>query len=104
MKRSELKQLIKEELLKELGFDYPGKNTNAPSQYQNGIIDTLYHDDMNPINEASTTIGPGKNLKLKTTSRGVEITREGINGLPVEYITIFKSELVDFKNFLNGIK
>ena len=41
MKRSELKQLIKEEIVKELGFDYPGKDTNTPSQYQNGIMDTL---------------------------------------------------------------
>jgi hypothetical protein len=41
MKRSELKQIIKEEVLKELGFDYPGKDTNTPSQYQNGIMDTL---------------------------------------------------------------
>jgi hypothetical protein len=41
MKRSELKQIIKEEVLKELGFDYPGKIKNEPSQYQNGIMDTL---------------------------------------------------------------
>lgn len=70
MKRSELKNIIKEEILKELGFDYPGKIKNEPSQYQNGIMDTLkalqqlgvefdinavmdvlYPDDSNPIQE-----------------------------------------------------
>ena len=41
MKRSELKNIIKEEVLKELGFDYPNKPKAGPSPYQNGIMDTL---------------------------------------------------------------
>jgi hypothetical protein len=41
MKKSELKQIIKEEILKELGFDYPNKPKSGPSQYQNGIMDTI---------------------------------------------------------------
>ena len=40
MKLSQLKQIIKEEI-NELGFDYPGKSTNTPSPYQNGIMDAL---------------------------------------------------------------
>jgi hypothetical protein len=40
MKLSQLKQIIKEEI-NELGFDYPGKSTDTPSPYQNGIMDTL---------------------------------------------------------------
>jgi len=69
MKKSELKHLIKEEVQKVLT---EGKTVK---------------------------IGPGKNLKLKTTPRGVEITREGLDGLPVENITIFNEELADFINF-----
>jgi hypothetical protein len=41
MKKSELKQIIKEEIVKELGFDYPNKPKDTPSQYQNGIMDTI---------------------------------------------------------------
>lgn len=43
MKIKDLKRIIREELssIQELGFDYPGKETNSPSQYQNGIMDTL---------------------------------------------------------------
>lgn len=41
MKLNQLKNIIREEVLKELGFPYPGKDTNAPSQYQYGIMDTL---------------------------------------------------------------
>ena len=40
MKLSQLKQIIKEEI-NELGFDYPGKLTDTPSPYQNGIMDAL---------------------------------------------------------------
>jgi hypothetical protein len=69
MKLSQLKQIIKEEI-NELGFDYPGKPTDTPSQYQNGIMDALkamqqlgvnidvqavmdiiYPDDDSPVNE-----------------------------------------------------
>jgi hypothetical protein len=69
MKLSQLKQIIKEEI-NELGFDYPGKPGDTPSQYQNGIMDTLkamqqlgvnidvqavmdiiYPDDESPVNE-----------------------------------------------------
>lgn len=69
MKISQLKQIIKEEI-NELGFDYPGKPGDTPSQYQNGIMDALkamqqlgvnidvqavmdiiYPDDENPVNE-----------------------------------------------------
>lgn len=41
MKKSELKQIIKEEIVKEFGFDYPNKPKDVPSQYQNGIMDTI---------------------------------------------------------------
>jgi len=41
MKLNQLKNIIREEVLKELGFPYPGKDTNTPSQYQYGIMDTL---------------------------------------------------------------
>ena len=70
MKKSELKQIIKEEIVKELGFDYPNKPKDTPSQYQNGIMDTIaaiqqlgvnidvqavmdiiYPNDENPVNE-----------------------------------------------------
>ena len=69
MKLSQLKQIIKEEI-NELGFDYPGKSADTPSQYQNGIMDALkamqqlgvnidvqavmdiiYPDDESPVNE-----------------------------------------------------
>ena len=69
MKLSQIKQIIKEKI-NELGFDYPGKPTDTPSQYQNGIMDTLkaiqqlgvnvdvqavmdiiYPEDENPVNE-----------------------------------------------------
>ncbi len=40
MKLSQLKHIIKEEIVKELGFDYPGKK-QTPSAYQNGIMDTI---------------------------------------------------------------
>jgi len=41
MKLSRLKEIVKEELVKELGFDYPGKQPSSPSEYQKGIMDTL---------------------------------------------------------------
>ena len=40
MKLNQLKNIIREEVLKELGFDYPGK-PKGPSEYQKGIMDTL---------------------------------------------------------------
>lgn len=75
MKAQELKQLIKEEIEKVLT---EGK---------------------------TVTIGPGKNLKLKLTSKGLEITREDYNGgMVAEEVTIFKNELADFIKFIKEIK
>ena len=75
MKAQELKQLIKEEIEKVLT---EGK---------------------------TVTIGPGKNLKLKLTSKGLEITREDYNGgMVAEEFTIFKNELADFIKFIKEIK
>ena len=80
MKLSQLKQIIKEEI-NELGFDYPGKLTDTPSPYQNGIMDALkamqqlgvnidvqavmdiiYPEDENPINEG--IINEGEDVPL----------------------------------------
>lgn len=60
----------------------------------------------NVLTEGKTvTIGPGKNLKLKLTSKGLEITREDYNGgMVAEEVTIFKNELADFIKFIKEIK
>ena len=106
MKRSELKQIIKEEVLKELGFDYPGKIKNEPSQYQNGIMDTLkaiqqlgidvdinavmdilYPDDMNPINESAILDALGivllGGVGLVLTAAGTVIAHDRITYGPI---------------------
>ena len=91
MKLSQLKQIIKEEI-NELGFDYPGKE-QTPSAYQNGIMDALkamqqlgvnidvqavmdiiYPDDENPINETEDEIAGMLNRLDKNKSLKVDDT------------------------------
>ena len=131
MKRSELKQIIKEEVLKELGFDYPGKVKNEPSQYQNGIMDTLkaiqqlgidvdvdavmdilYPDDMNPIHENTvldamgTVLVGGIGLVLATAGvvGGTALALDNIQYGPIgDAIKKLKSK-IDDREFNKYIK